>query len=326
MGYLERFIIKQRLHDLFLFAPSETNNHCGFEPTTLANRTLPAVLVADILVEIDQVLRVVGTGDSLTQLARHWQQFIATATSLERFHAKLPNFVESLAALPRHRDPLSCPRVLVTGDFFTRFSPFFMEGVCDLYNERGIILKPVDLNDLILYGAYYAVAKGAWNWGLKPGGMALAKACMRIFRPDGKSYLQQWLAYHADSRAEQYYRGLFQKSGLSSAIARNVSSLFSKASEHVSATIFGEVIPTVGDGVEAESEGYDGVIVIGPFNCLPFRISEAILKPLCLQHGMPILTYESDGFAVSPSFLRQVDVHAQQVLEHRSRTLARACA
>jgi predicted CoA-substrate-specific enzyme activase len=326
MGYLERFIIKQRLHDLFLFAPGETNNYCGLEPTTLASRTLPAVLVADILVEIDQVLRVVGAGDSLTQLARHWQQFIATATSLEDFHAELPNFVASLAMLPRSRDPLSCPRVLVTGDFFTRFSPFFMEGVRDLYNDRGIVLKPVDLNDLILYGAYYSITKGARNWGLRPGGMALAKACTRIFRPDGKSYLQQWLAYRADSRAEQYYRGLFRKSGLSSALARDVSSLFSKASEHVSATIFGEVIPTVGDGAEAESEGYDGVIVIGPFNCLPFRISEAILKPLCLQHGMPILTYESDGFAVSPSFLRQVDVHAQQVLEHRSRTLSRACA
>ena len=67
------------------------------------------------------------------------------------------------------------------------------------------------------------------------------------------------------------------------------------------------------------SEGYDGIIVIGPFNCLPFRISEAILKPLSIQHGMPILTYESDGYAVSPSFLRQVDVHIQQVLDHTAR-------
>ena len=34
---------------------------------------------------------------------------------------------------------------------------------------------------------------------------------------------------------------------------------------------------------------------------------------------MPILTYESDGYAVSPSFLRQVDVHIQQVLDHAAR-------
>ena len=72
----------------------------------------------------------------------------------------------------------------------------------------------------------------------------------------------------------------------------------------------------MGKGLEADREGYDGIIVIGPFNCLPYRISEAILKPLSIQRGMPILTYESDGYAVAPSVLRQVDVHIQQVLEH----------
>jgi hypothetical protein len=30
---------------------------------------------------------------------------------------------------------------------------------------------------------------------------------------------------------------------------------------------------------------------------------------------MPILTYESDGYAVPPVFLRQVEVHVQQVLD-----------
>lgn len=50
----------------------------------------------------------------------------------------------------------------------------------------------------------------------------------------------------------------------------------------------------------------------------PYRISEAVLKPLCIQRGMPSLTYESDGYAVSPAVLRQVVVHIQQVLEHRA--------
>ena len=66
-------------------------------------------------------------------------------------------------------------------------------------------------------------------------------------------------------------------------------------------------------------EGYDGIILIGPFNCLPFRISEAILKPLSIQQGMPLLTYETDACTVAPAVLRQVDVHIQQVLEHSAR-------
>jgi len=35
---------------------------------------------------------------------------------------------------------------------------------------------------------------------------------------------------------------------------------------------------------------------------------------------MPLLTYETDGCAVAPAVLRQVDVHIQQVLEHFART------
>jgi hypothetical protein len=104
------------------------------------------------------------------------------------------------------------------------------------------------------------------------------------------------------------------------------SALFEDASQHISPKIYGEVIPTVGDGVRAEVEGYDGIIIVGPFNCLPFRIAEAILKPLSIRRGMPILTYESDGYAVSPSFLRQVDVHAQQVLDHHRRPGSRIAA
>ena len=320
MGYFERFIAEERLSDLFLLNPGPENDYLGLGEATLARHLSAAILTADILVEIEQVLRVAGAPGSVTRLREEWQRLIGAAGSLDEFHAELPRFVDWLAALPRTGDPLACPRVVVTGDFFTRFSPFFMEGVHELYAERGIILKPVDLSDLLLYGIYQGVAGAANGWGMKPGSLALAKAYTRIFQSDGKQDLQDWLAYHAERRTEDYYRGLFRRSGLLVAPANDVSTLFEKASEHLSPRIYGEAIPTVGKGLEAESEGYDGIIVVGPFNCLPYRISEAILRPLSMQRGMPILTYESDGYPVPPSFLRQVDVHIQQVLEHAARS------
>jgi hypothetical protein len=97
----------------------------------------------------------------------------------------------------------------------------------------------------------------------------------------------------------------------------DIANLFRRASQHISPTVGGEAIPTVGKGVAAEEEGYDGIIAVGPFKCLPFRISEAILKPYGWASGIPVLTYESDGFSIHPAFLRQVDVHIQQVLARR---------
>ena len=84
----------------------------------------------------------------------------------------------------------------------------------------------------------------------------------------------------------------------------DVVAVFERSAEHVSPQIFGEITPTIGKGLNAAYEDFDGIILIGPFNCLPFRISEAILKPLSIQQGMPLLTYETDGCAVAPAVLR----------------------
>jgi predicted nucleotide-binding protein (sugar kinase/HSP70/actin superfamily) len=320
LDYLGRFIVEQQLSDLFLFVPTEENGQSAIDRMTLAKNSALTLLVADILVEIEHVLRVAGARGSVDQLRQEWQRLVAAADSEARFQAGLDVFVERITALPRTREPRTCPRVVVMGDFFTRFSPFFMDGVRDLYSGQGIILKPVDVTDLLLYHTYYPVAETAREWGMKPGGLALVKACSRIFQRDGKQYLQHWLAYQVERRIEEDYRRRFAKTGLLVAGPNDAASLFETASDYVSPGIYGEIIPTVGRGLEAEAEGYDGIIIIGPFNCLPFRISEAILKPLSIRHGMPVLTYESDGYAVSPSVLRQVDVHIQQVLEHAART------
>lgn len=321
-GYFERFIEEQKLSDIFVLNASAENNYLGFQADALGRHVGPAIVLADILVEIDHVLRVAGAPDAVRQFRKEWLRFAATVDTLDEFNARLPSLVRRIAALPRARDPKTCPLVVVTGDFYTRFSPFFMEGVRDLYAARGIILKPVDLADLVLYGVYDDIAGTASEWGMKPGNLALVKACTRIFQPDGKEYLQSWLAYQAQRRIEQFYRGVFRESGLLVAENNDMAALFERAVEHVSPTIFGEAIPAVGKGIGAADEGYDGTLLIGPFNCLPYRIAEAILRPLSLQRRLPMLTYESDGYAVAPAFLRQVDVHIQQVLECATNRLA----
>lgn len=315
MGHFERFIVEQKLSDVFMLDLRKENGYGGLNLAALTRALSAAVPVADIVVEIEHVLRVVGIDGSDQQLRRQWGLLADSAASLEEFRAGLSRLIDWLVALPRTQNPLLCPRVAVTGDFFTRFSPFFMEGVAGLYAQRGIILKPVDVSDLILYAAYQGVANTANQWGMKPGAGAFAKACTRILQTDGKEYLQQWLNYQSERKCDAYYRNLFRKTGLLVGGTNEIRVLFERASKHVSPALCGEVIPTVGKGLAADNEGYDGLIVVGPFNCLPFRISEAILKPLSIHQGMPILSYESDGYAVAPSFRRQVDVHIQQVLD-----------
>jgi predicted nucleotide-binding protein (sugar kinase/HSP70/actin superfamily) len=169
MEYCERFIVEHQLADIFMVSPGKENDYLGFDPSVLLSHLSPAVLLADILVEIDYVLRVVGTPGSsgspgsIDQFQQEWNRFRTSARTVDDFSSGLPKFVENLAALPRMRNPMDCPRVVVTGDFYARFSPFFMDGVRDLYAARGIILKPVDLSELYLYATYDSMRGTANN-------------------------------------------------------------------------------------------------------------------------------------------------------------------
>jgi hypothetical protein len=68
MGYFERFIAEQRLPDLFLMTPQAENDYCGFTQSAIERHLGPAILAADILVEIEQVVRFVGGNGSVEAL------------------------------------------------------------------------------------------------------------------------------------------------------------------------------------------------------------------------------------------------------------------
>jgi hypothetical protein len=67
--------------------------------------------------------------------------------------------------------------------------------------------------------------------------------------------------------------------------------VFERSAEHVSPRIFGEITPTIGKGLNAAYEGFDGIILIGPFNCrsavIPTMIANTFFLP---RHLLP---YES---------------------------------
>jgi predicted CoA-substrate-specific enzyme activase len=319
--HMLQFIRQHELENLFIFDPRKTNNYYGLNPRRLEQSLVPLVTLADLFVEMEQSLRVVGGPDGTSLIRAHWGKYVEGASSPAGLERNLDTLIDRLADIP-HTDPARVPKVIVVGDFFTRFHPSLMEGVHDRYTQHGIILVPAGLNELFLYAAYAGMVASSRNWAAPPDSLrAAAIACLRGFRDDGLSYLASRLEYRHLQRCEERYRRLFQRTTLTVTGPTDMRSLFRQASQHISPDLFGEAIPTVGRGVAAREEGFRGVIVIGPFNCLPFRISEAILKPFNTESGMPILTYESDGVSVSPALLREADVHIEQVLAANAETL-----
>lgn len=320
--YLQ-FIEEHEPKDLFIFDPTASNAYYGLSLTGLFRNIPAAVSVADIMLEIHNALKVVGAEGSTDKLWGLWKEFVSNSKTKKDFDALIPELVENIKHIPCVKDIEDCASVVVTGDFFVRLQPFFYNGVDRLYAEKGILLKAVDLNELLLYSFYNSVSSSAEELNVMPATLkAIAYSCANYMKPMGKKYLSSLLGWKYIERSERKMRDKFKPTGLLFAPPTDVSSVYKHAAEHIHPSLYGETVLTIGKGVEAPSEGFDGIIVMGPFSCLPFRVSEAILKPHCLENNIPMLAFETDGSSISPTFLRQVEVHIQHVLKiHKQQNL-----
>jgi predicted nucleotide-binding protein (sugar kinase/HSP70/actin superfamily) len=104
-------------------------------------------------------------------------------------------------------------------------------------------------------------------------------------------------------------------SGLLSARPVNLKSIMDAAAPYISEHLSGEAILTIGSSLSEIASDVCGVIAIGPFGCMPNRLSEAILtdamtrenklksapmeikleKILSEMDDLPFLAIESDG-------------------------------
>ena len=86
------------------------------------------------------------------------------------------------------------------------------------------------------------------------------------------------------SRYKRHYerriKSILSTSGLVHAEPVNIQRIIESASHHLSPDLGGEAILTIGSALEEIVSKSCGVISIGPFGCMPNRISEAILSEI----------------------------------------------
>lgn len=312
---LNKFIEKNELKDIFIFDPHQSfNNLYNMNKVDLFKHFPVGLLLGDIVLEIHNVLKVASNEDGIELFEKAWNKLLENSTTHQKFDENLPIFISKLKEIPLERDIADLPIIIVSGDFFVRFDPFFIQGLVDKYAEHGIIMKPVDLSELLLYGPHDDMMIFAENFERPLNSkIQLMKAFATCGGSNGRGYIRNWMYKTVLEKLESNMRKKFEQTGLLVSEQNQISSILDHASEHINLTITGEAVLTIGKAVEAFHKNYDGVMILGPFACLPYKISEGILKPLFQEKDFPFISYETDGRVVPPSFLRLVDVHIQQV-------------
>jgi predicted nucleotide-binding protein (sugar kinase/HSP70/actin superfamily) len=117
------------------------------------------------------------------------------------------------------------------------------------------------------------------------------------------------------ARYQKRIQSKLADTGLVVSVPLNIQSIINNASRHLSPNLAGEAILTVGSSLTEIVSHTCGVIAIGPFGCMPNRLSEAILNEAMNRNGklatdpgnrrlrstlthvddLPFLAVESDG-------------------------------
>jgi predicted nucleotide-binding protein (sugar kinase/HSP70/actin superfamily) len=152
------------------------------------------------------------------------------------------------------------PAVLLTGEIFVRHDDLSRQFLVEKLAAEGIAVKTAGVMEWIYY-TDYCFSKN------------LAGCQPTLQERPGLLARSLWMRHY-----EKAYKKIAAASGILPCRRDDIPHLIAGARDLISPQLTGEAILTVGSSLCEVPRHYCGVIAIGPFGCMPNRLSEAILS------------------------------------------------
>lgn len=298
--FMKDLIKKLEIEDVALFSLTSENAYAGIDARTHL-RMWWAVITADLLEDIRSMIlaNAVNPGAAAEIFHGEWKKVLATLEQedFSVLEKRLCATAEKFRELPMKKPPAEVPAITITGEIFVRHDPLSRQYLTEKLAERGFAALCSPVAEWIHYSDYL-LEKGL---------------CSELLSIRGRvSHLvKRWYMV----RYEKRIKSIIARSGLIHPEKVDIRSLIECAAPYISMNLAGEAVLTVGSALEEVACRTCGVIAIGPFGCMPNRISEAILsetmnsrarlarapsdrklrKTLSSLSDLPFLSIESDG-------------------------------
>jgi predicted CoA-substrate-specific enzyme activase len=261
--FMEDLIKRLEIPDVALFTLSSENSYVGMGKN-FESRGWWAVVVADVMEDI-RSMSLANAVDPQRAMKTFEEQWQAILTALETgefsaLEAQLQRTAEHLRKIPMRRPPQTVPIITLSGEIFVRRDALSRQYITERLAERGFATVCSPVAEWVLY-CNYIVDKG-----LSPEPMTLLEKI--------KFKIRNRFQAHYEKRI----KSLLAASGLTHAEPIDIDTFVGNASAHISRELQGEAILTIGGSLADIVSHSCGVIAIGPFGCMPNRLSEAILN------------------------------------------------
>ena len=324
---MKNLIDKFQIENVALLSLTSENSYAGFGKK-FAMRAWEVVIIGDVLEEIYSAVLVLSK-DKEKALKVFKRVFEMIVKSIEKdnwdeLEKVLKKAAAKLSELELSSKLDEVPKVALIGEIFVRKDDFSRQYMVEKLAQKNIMVKTAPIAEWIYYCDYIVKNK------------LVVKSSIKDIL---KTYVQEFFKNPYEKKIKE----IFSNCGFYKISLVDVNKIINNVSDLVSPRLTGETILTVGAAITEVVEDVDGVISIGPFGCMPNRISEAIISETInykkletaddkelvkevMKHypSLPFLSIETDGNVFPQiiesrleTFCLQVERMSKKIIEIR---------
>jgi predicted CoA-substrate-specific enzyme activase len=261
--FMEDLVKRLEIPDVALFALTSENSYVGMDKD-FERRGWWAVIVSDVIEDIRSMLlaNAIDTRAAMAVFEAEWHAILQTMQKgqFESLERQLNRTAARFRAIPLKQPPDMVPVITLAGEIFVRRDALSRQYLTERLAEKGFATVCSPIAEWVLYCNYMV------NAGLNPENMSIMEKLKFKIRSKFQSHY------------ERRIKGILSTSGLVHPEPLDMKTIIRNASPFISRELPGEAILTVGGSMTEVVTHSCGVIAIGPFGCMPNRLSEAILN------------------------------------------------
>ena len=298
--FMEDLVRRLGIPNVAIFSLTSENSYAGLG-NDFQLKVWWGIIVSDVMEDIRSMLltNATDTQEAIRIFNEEWNMIVGELEkgAFPLLEKKLIRTAERFSRINLKRPPETVPTISLIGEIFVRRDALSRRYLTEHLADKGFATTCSPVAEWILYSDYL-VDKGLVEY--------------RMSKMEKLAFI---LKKRSMAKYKKRIKSILSSSGLVHENPLDINSIIYNATPYISPNMTGEAILTVGSALTEIASHACGVIAIGPFGCMPNRLSEAILNEVMNREGklstdpnnvrlrstltniddLPFLAIESDG-------------------------------
>lgn len=298
--FMEDLVRRLEIPDVAMFSLTSDNSYAGLG-TEFQLHAWRAIVISDVMEDIRAMILVNAKDpDGGIDVFNQEMDRIREAVFDGEFSVienQLRQTADRLSAIPMRTPPAMVPTINLTGEIFVRRDGLSRQYLTETLAKMGFATVCTPIAEWLQYSDFLVENSLGKGWQANMERLSLLAK---------KKYMAKY---------EKRIKAALSASGLVHAEPLKINRIIDNAAPYISKDLDGEAVLTVGGALTEVASHVCGVIAIGPFGCMPNRLSEAILNEVMTREdklatvpanshlravlaeveNLPFLAIESDG-------------------------------